>query len=204
MKVNKPSWKNHKKSWKLGNTILLAITKEGRATDNWKRNEISPQNLTPFSIWNKEFEDHSFSISQTDTLSKMNTFCSAVLAGNLSDKWNPSMSTCKSCIASKVKIGIKGNSSRDLHVPYTLFNKRILPYQNFCNYNIKGKAKWQMHTTSAKALAFWVCLRKLCPSPLLADAPSISPGRSATLTWKTEMKLKKAFGKNVIQQTSGS
>lgn len=39
-------------------------------------------------------------------------------------------------------------------------------------------------TTSARAFAFSVCLRKACPSPLLLDAPSIKPGRSATRTQK--------------------
>lgn len=39
-------------------------------------------------------------------------------------------------------------------------------------------------TTSARALAFSVCFRKAWPSPLLAAAPSINPGRSATRTWE--------------------
>ena len=37
-------------------------------------------------------------------------------------------------------------------------------------------------TTSAKALAFSVCLRNAWPSPLLLDAPSIKTGRSAPRT----------------------
>ena len=49
---------------------------------------------------------------------------------------------------------------------------------------IKSLNRLVLLTTSARALAFSVCFRKAWPSPLLAAAPSINPGRSATRTWE--------------------
>lgn len=49
---------------------------------------------------------------------------------------------------------------------------------------IKSLHRLVLLTTSARALAFSVCFRKAWPSPLLAAAPSINPGRSATRTWE--------------------
>lgn len=75
--------------------------------------------------------------------------------------------------------------------PHTWLSIILWPLVQYSVYNSGAHGQiWskffvsqrRLLTTRAKALAFSVCLRNAWPSPLLLDAPSIKPGRSATRT----------------------